>query len=118
MFREVSDSAVLVDRSLVVYESDADRYRLLETVRHIARERLLAHGVAEAVRDAHADHYIGLFTSGAAFRGGGFSPTAGLMDTMRGATLLSASVSVTAGSQSSIFRTRASSRCCRPVDAT
>lgn len=25
------------------------------------------------------EHYIGLFTSGAAFRGGGFSPTAGLM---------------------------------------
>ena len=34
---------------------------MLETVRHIARERLLASGDADVVRDAHADHYIELF---------------------------------------------------------
>jgi tetratricopeptide (TPR) repeat protein len=52
----------LVDKSLVLAEGqDADaRYRLLETIRQYAGEKLLAAGEAEAVRDRHLDWYVGL----------------------------------------------------------
>ena len=52
----------LVDKSLVVVD-DADggvRYRLLETIRQYARERLDASGDPVAVRRRHADHYVAL----------------------------------------------------------
>ena len=52
----------LVDKSLVVAD-DADgpvRYRLLETIRQYARERLDASGDPGALRRRHADHYIAL----------------------------------------------------------
>ncbi len=50
----------LIDKSLVQLDAaeGASRYRLLETVRHIAGERLSDAGDAEAARDAHADHFI------------------------------------------------------------
>ncbi len=52
----------LVDRSLVtVVDDDAHgsmRYRLLETIRLYARERLVAAGEAEARREAHARHQL------------------------------------------------------------
>ncbi len=52
--------ATLVDASLVEVESDASptRYRLLETVRLYAEERLVDASEADAVRDAHAEHYL------------------------------------------------------------
>ncbi len=50
----------LVDKSLVVVD-DADggvRYRLLETIRQYARERLDASGDPRVVRRRHADYYV------------------------------------------------------------
>ena len=52
----------LVDKSLVVTD-DADggvRYRLLETIRQYARERLDASGDPAVVRRRHADYYVAL----------------------------------------------------------
>ena len=51
----------LVDKSLVVYEENASgqgRYRLLETVRQYARDRLLESGAGEALRDRHLLHFL------------------------------------------------------------
>ena len=50
----------LVDKSLVVAEdaSGAMRYRLLETMRQYALEKLGESDEADAVRDRHRDHYI------------------------------------------------------------
>ena len=52
----------LVDKSLVVVD-DIDggvRYRLLETIREYARERLDASGDPIGLRRRHADHYVAL----------------------------------------------------------
>src|SRR5882757_4009527 len=50
---------LLVDKSLVVTENSSDRtrYRLLETVRQFAQEKLSESGEADAVRSRHRDHY-------------------------------------------------------------
>lgn len=50
----------LCDKSLVLAEERDchTRYRLLETVRQYARERLLEHMNGEAVRDRHLEHYL------------------------------------------------------------
>jgi predicted ATPase/class 3 adenylate cyclase/DNA-binding CsgD family transcriptional regulator len=50
---------LLVDKSLVVAEvaESRTRFRLLDTVRHYAMERLLESGEADAVRALHRDHY-------------------------------------------------------------
>ena len=52
----------LADKSLVVAEqSDGhSRYRLLETVRQYARERLMESGGGEAVRERHRDYFLAL----------------------------------------------------------
>ncbi|WP_034488486.1 BTAD domain-containing putative transcriptional regulator [Actinomadura oligospora] len=51
--------ASLVDKSLVMADGDAEpRYRLLETVRVYARERLDETGETGAVRAAHAAHFL------------------------------------------------------------
>jgi len=52
----------LVERSLVVAEEqDGEaRYRLLETIRQYARDRLVESGEAEAQRRAHRDYFRGL----------------------------------------------------------
>ena len=51
--------ALLVDKSLVIAENSSGRtrYRLLETVRRYAQEKLSESGKAEAVRSRHRDHY-------------------------------------------------------------
>jgi non-specific serine/threonine protein kinase len=53
----------LVEKSLVLYTEDAaprPHYRLLETVRQYARERLLERGGADAVRDRHLEYFLRL----------------------------------------------------------
>jgi predicted ATPase/DNA-binding CsgD family transcriptional regulator len=56
--------ALLVDKSLVVCEniSGPTRYRLLETVRQYALEKLGESGEADAIRARHRDHYTDLAT--------------------------------------------------------
>ncbi|MEY9874431.1 putative ATPase/DNA-binding SARP family transcriptional activator [Streptacidiphilus sp. MAP12-33] len=51
--------ASLVDKSLVV-RTDAGRYRLLETIRVYAAERLAEEGATAATRGAHAAHFLAL----------------------------------------------------------
>ena len=61
--RDVADLlARLVDKSLVVAEDEGAgyRYRLLESMRQYARERLAASGEADAVEARHFDFYLGL----------------------------------------------------------
>lgn len=55
---------LLVDKSLVVAENSGGRtrYRLLETVRQYALEKLAESGEADATRSRHRDHYTGLAT--------------------------------------------------------
>ncbi|NVI86255.1 hypothetical protein [Actinomadura sp. BRA 177] len=53
--------AALIDKSLVLADGDTDvRYRLLETVRVYAGERLEQAGEVRRVRAAHAAHILGL----------------------------------------------------------
>ena len=53
---------MLVDKSLVVADETAGRtrYRLLETVRHYAVEKLGESGEADIVRGRHRDHYTSM----------------------------------------------------------
>ncbi|MBO0866195.1 MAG: LuxR family transcriptional regulator, partial [Mycobacterium sp.] len=53
---------LLVDKSLVVAENTGNRtrYRLLETVRQYALEKLAESGEADAVRTRHRDHYTAM----------------------------------------------------------
>jgi predicted ATPase len=53
---------LLVDKSLVVAESASGRtrYRLLETVRQYAMEKLGESGEADVVRDSHRDYYTSM----------------------------------------------------------
>ena len=50
----------LIDKSLVAIEEGDGRfrYRLLETVRQYARERLVESGGAEAIRERHRDYFV------------------------------------------------------------
>jgi predicted ATPase/class 3 adenylate cyclase len=52
----------LVDKSLVVAEGQGahERYRLLETIRQYAGEKLLEAGEVGPIRDQHRDWYVGL----------------------------------------------------------
>jgi predicted ATPase/DNA-binding CsgD family transcriptional regulator len=52
----------LVDKSLVLADQDGGqaRYRLLETIRQYARDRLRETGDAAACRDRHLDHFLAL----------------------------------------------------------
>jgi predicted ATPase/class 3 adenylate cyclase len=48
----------LVEKSLVEHDAHGERYRLLETVREYAQERLEAAGEAPRTRDAHLRHFV------------------------------------------------------------
>ena len=52
----------LCDKSLVVYEEVAGeaRYRLLESIRQYARDRLVESGASEVFRDRHLAYYLAL----------------------------------------------------------
>ena len=50
----------LVDKSLVAFDGPTERYRLLETVRQYARERLAESGDEAASRDRHLAFYVAL----------------------------------------------------------
>jgi predicted ATPase len=56
--------SLLVDKSLVVADNSGDgmRYRLLETVRQYAQEKLGESGEADQVRTRHRDHYATVVT--------------------------------------------------------
>lgn len=66
LFDVVDVLGQLVDKSLVVADNDADggvRYRLLESIRQYAAERLEVGGETAAVRQRHADHYVAVAES-------------------------------------------------------
>ena len=52
----------LIDRSLVLVDRDTMRYRMLETIRQYARERLIAAGEAPALADRHLAVYAAFAT--------------------------------------------------------
>ncbi len=60
-FQILDQLSLLVDKSLVIADDDsgAMRYRLLETVRQYALEKLTESGEADEVRNRHRDHYVG-----------------------------------------------------------
>ena len=49
----------LVDRSLVVFEADQNRYRMLETLRQYGADRLAEAGETDATRERHGRHFLG-----------------------------------------------------------
>ena len=61
-FQVVDLLTLLVDKSLVLANETAGRtrYRLLETVRHYALEKLGESGEADVVRTRHRDHYTSM----------------------------------------------------------
>jgi predicted ATPase/DNA-binding winged helix-turn-helix (wHTH) protein/Tfp pilus assembly protein PilF len=50
----------LVEQSLLVADEDGDRYRMLETVREYAREKLNASASADTFRTQHRDYFLAL----------------------------------------------------------
>ena len=52
--------AQLVDKSLVQFDAERGRYRLLETLRHYAVERLFESGDGDRVRDRHLAFFLAL----------------------------------------------------------
>jgi predicted ATPase len=50
----------LVDRSLLAYDPESGRYRLLETLREYAADRLADAGETDGARARHARHYLEL----------------------------------------------------------
>jgi len=61
-YQVLDQLTLLVDKSLVVAEntSGRTRYRLLETVRQYALEKLAESGEADALRARHRDHYTAM----------------------------------------------------------
>ncbi|MGB9306385.1 MAG: LuxR C-terminal-related transcriptional regulator [Mycobacterium sp.] len=61
-YQVLDQLTLLVDKSLVVADdsSGRTRYRLLETVRQYAMEKLSESGEADAVRSRHRDHYTSI----------------------------------------------------------
>ena len=52
--------ASLVDKSLILADTQNTRYRMLATIREFASDALLASGHARAVRQRHAQHFVAL----------------------------------------------------------
>ena len=50
----------LIEKSLVIADEDGDRYRMLETVREYAGEKLTASGSADTVRERHRHYFLAL----------------------------------------------------------
>jgi predicted ATPase/class 3 adenylate cyclase/DNA-binding CsgD family transcriptional regulator len=61
-FHVLDELSLLVDKSLVVAEEGrlGTRYRLLETIRQYAQEKLGASGVGDTVRGRHRDYYLAM----------------------------------------------------------
>ena len=61
-YQTLDQLLLLVDKSLVIAESSSSRtrYRMLETVRQYALEKLGESGEADAVRCRHRDHYTAM----------------------------------------------------------
>jgi len=61
-FQVLDQLTLLVDKSLVATENAGDRtrYRLLETVRQYALEKLAESGEADSARSRHRDHYAAM----------------------------------------------------------
>lgn len=61
----LDDLTALIDKSLVIAEtvSQRTRYRLLETIRQYAHEKLAEAGELDTVRARHRDHYTAVATS-------------------------------------------------------
>jgi predicted ATPase/class 3 adenylate cyclase/DNA-binding CsgD family transcriptional regulator len=61
-YQVLDQLTLLVDKSLVVVDDSTGgtRYRLLETVRQYALEKLSESGEADAMRTRHRDHYMAL----------------------------------------------------------
>ena len=61
-YQVLDQLTLLVDKSLVVADDSAGRtrYRLLETVRQYAQEKLGESGEADAVRSRHRDYYTAM----------------------------------------------------------
>jgi predicted ATPase/class 3 adenylate cyclase/DNA-binding CsgD family transcriptional regulator len=61
-YQVLDQLTLLVDKSLVVAENTTrrTRYRLLETVRQYAQEKLGESGEADDVRSRHRDHYVSM----------------------------------------------------------
>jgi tetratricopeptide (TPR) repeat protein len=47
-----------VDKSLVIYDESSGRYRLLETVRQYALDRLMETGEGKVIRNRHVGHFL------------------------------------------------------------
>lgn len=72
----VDATARLAERSLVQYDPVSGRYRLLETLRQFAADRLAESGDSDAVRDRYAAYYIDLIrTLAPGYFGDGFETT-------------------------------------------
>jgi predicted ATPase len=58
--RVLDELGRLVDRSLVLVElgGEETRYRMLETIREYANEKLVEHGELEATRDSHLRYFV------------------------------------------------------------
>jgi non-specific serine/threonine protein kinase len=56
----------LVEKSIVLWEQDGHRYRMLDTIREYGAEQLAALGEQDELRRRHRDHYLGLAEQAAA----------------------------------------------------
>lgn len=55
----------LVDKSIIVADTDRDRYHFLESLREFARQKLQDDHALESMRQRHADHFMAFMQSAA-----------------------------------------------------